>query len=63
MIKQGRRGIIDSTCNFDETLDQGTALARQLRYDYKYVECKVNDIDLLDQRIRSRAPMRSQRRA
>ena len=62
MIKQGRSVIIDSTCNFDETLDQGTALARQYGYDYKYVEHKVNDINLLDQTIRSRALMRSQRR-
>lgn len=61
MIKQGRNVIIDSTCNYIEVLDQGTALARQYGYDYKYVECRVADIDLLDYRLRNRAPLRSQR--
>lgn len=61
MIKQGRAVIIDSTCNYAETLDQGIALARQFRYDYKYVECRVDSIDLLEQRLRNRVPLRSQR--
>jgi hypothetical protein len=62
MIKQGRNVIMDSTCNYGEVLDRGTALARQYSYDYRYVECRVDDIDLLDRRIRNRAPQRSQRR-
>lgn len=61
MMRKGRTVIIDSTCNYKETLDQGTALARQYGYDYTYVECRVNDIDLLDERLRSRVPLRSQR--
>ncbi|KAH7141306.1 P-loop containing nucleoside triphosphate hydrolase protein [Dactylonectria estremocensis] len=63
MIRQGRSVIIDSTCNFDEVLERGTALASKYGYDYKYVECRVNDIDLLDRRLRDRVPMRSQRTA
>jgi predicted kinase len=61
MIKQGRSVIIDSTCNFRETLDQGMTLAKSYDYEYKYVECRVNDMDLLDRRLGSRVPMRSQR--
>ncbi|RFU74583.1 atp-binding [Trichoderma arundinaceum] len=61
MMKQGRSIIIDSTCNFQEVLDQGSALAKQYGFTYWYVECKVQDIDLLDQRLRSRDPMASQR--
>jgi predicted kinase len=61
MIKQGRNVIIDSTCNYDEVVDHGTALARRHGYHYKYVECRVNDIDLLERRLRSRVPLRSQR--
>ena len=63
MIKQGRNVIIDSTCNWDKVRDQGIALAQQYGYDYRYVECRVNvkDIDLLDQRLRNREPLRSQR--
>jgi predicted kinase len=61
MIKQGRSVIIDSVCNYDEVLDRGTALSRQYGYDYKYIECRVRDINLLDQRLRERVPLRAQR--
>ncbi|KAF7542484.1 hypothetical protein G7Z17_g11531 [Cylindrodendrum hubeiense] len=63
MIKQGRSVIIDSICNYDEVVDRGTALARQYGYEYRYVECRVDDIDLLDRRLRDRVPLRSQRTA
>jgi predicted kinase len=63
VIKQGRTTvIIDSTCNYEKTLTQGTALAERYGYEYKYVESKVNDIDLLDQRLQSRVSLRSQRK-
>lgn len=63
MIKQGRNIIIDSTCNYEDTLNGGIELARKYSYDYKYIECRVtiDDIDLLDQRLRKRDPLRSQR--
>lgn len=61
MIKQGRSVIIDSICNYDEILDRGTALAREYGYDYRYVECRIDDLHLLDQRLRTRASLRSQR--
>lgn len=48
MIRQGRNVIIDSTCNYNEVLEQGIALARQYGYDYRCIECRVDDIDLLD---------------
>lgn len=62
-MKQGHSIIIDSTCNYQETLDQGSALAKQYGYTYWYIECKVQDIALLDQRLRSRDAMKSQRTA
>jgi hypothetical protein len=62
VIKQGRTVIIGSTCNYKETLTQGTALAERYGFEYKHVECKVNDIDLLDQRLQSRVSLRSQRK-
>ncbi|KAK0618524.1 P-loop containing nucleoside triphosphate hydrolase protein [Bombardia bombarda] len=61
IMKQGFSVIIDSTCNFPEVLDQGTAYAKQYGYTYWYVECKVEDVDLLDKRLRARDPMTSQR--
>ncbi|RSL58194.1 hypothetical protein CEP53_006238 [Fusarium sp. AF-6] len=62
-MKQGLNVIIDSTCNFQEVLDQGSALAGQQGFAHWYVECKVEDIDLLDERLRTRDPMKSQRTA
>lgn len=61
IIKQGWNVIIDSTCNYNEVLNQGIALAREYDYDYWYVECKADNIDLLDQRLHDRVPLRSQR--
>ncbi|OTA96082.1 hypothetical protein M434DRAFT_151621 [Hypoxylon sp. CO27-5] len=61
IVKQGINIIIDSPCNFQEVLDQGSALSKDHGYVYWYVECKVESIDLLDQRLRTREPMASQR--
>lgn len=61
-IKQGVcRVIIDSTCNFPTVLHQETALAAEFGYTYWYIECRVMDIELLDQRLRAREPMLCQR--
>lgn len=63
LLRQGRNVIVDSTCNYQETLNQGTALARRHGYDYAYVECvmSINDICMLEQRLRGRVALRSQR--
>lgn len=66
LLQQGHNVIVDSTCNYQETLNTGMALAREFTpvVEYWYIECKMDsdDIDLLDTRLRNRAsPMRSQR--
>jgi predicted kinase len=60
-VKQGLNVIIDSPCNYEETLDQGSTCARQYGYTYWYVECQVQDMNTLDQRLQKRVPMTSQR--
>ncbi|PVH70152.1 hypothetical protein DL98DRAFT_472917 [Cadophora sp. DSE1049] len=62
ILQRGKSVIVDSTCNFRETLDAGAALAELHGYRYRYVECSVDDIDRLDKRLHQRVPMRSQRR-
>lgn len=62
MIKQGRSVILDSPCNYEETLDRGSTIAREHGYEYWYVECRVEDIDVLDERLRKRPALRCQRR-
>ncbi|KAF3911426.1 hypothetical protein ABW20_dc0103991 [Dactylellina cionopaga] len=61
-IKREKNVIIDSTCNYDEVVEFGTELARRYEYGYKYVECRVDDIDLLDERLKARESLLSQRR-
>ncbi|KAI8948911.1 hypothetical protein F4801DRAFT_433644 [Xylaria longipes] len=61
MIQQGRSVVVDSVCNYEEVLDRGTALAEKYGYTYRYVECRVEDLDLLDRRLHDRIPLRSQR--
>ena len=61
MIKQRRSVIVDSACYYREILDRGAALARRYGYGYRYVECRVDDVDLLDARLRGRVLLRSQR--
>jgi predicted kinase len=61
MMQQGRSVVVDSVCNYDEVLERGTALARKYGYVYRYVECRVEDLDLLNRRLRARISLRSQR--
>ncbi|KAK2015800.1 hypothetical protein LZ32DRAFT_602091 [Colletotrichum eremochloae] len=61
MMKQGFNVIVDSTCNFQEILDQGFSLCEKYNFTYWYIECHVDDIDLLDERLRARQSMKSQR--
>jgi predicted kinase len=59
--EQGYSVIIDSTCNYQSVLDRAISLAEQYESIFWYVECRVKDVDLLDQRLRARDPKRSQR--
>jgi predicted kinase len=61
--KQGRSVIIDSPCNHHDALDPPIMLARELGFEYVYVECRmpVEQLALLDERLRSRQPQRCQR--
>lgn len=61
MIQQGRSVVVDSVCNYEEVLARGTALAERYDYSYWYVECRVEDPDLLDRRLHTRVPLRNQR--
>jgi predicted kinase len=61
MMQQGLSVIVDSVCNYQETLDQGFRLAELFGFEYWYVECRVDDMELLDQRLQQRVPLRSQR--
>ncbi|KAH6856752.1 hypothetical protein B0I37DRAFT_368254 [Chaetomium sp. MPI-CAGE-AT-0009] len=61
MMRQEYNVILDSVCNYEETLAQGSKLAELYGFEYWYIECRVDDMDLLDERLRKRTPLRSQR--
>ncbi|TRX90162.1 hypothetical protein FHL15_008890 [Xylaria flabelliformis] len=61
MIQQGRNVIVDSVSNYEEVVNRGTALAEKYGYTYRYVECRVENLDQLDRRLHDRIPLRSQR--
>ncbi|KAH9012064.1 hypothetical protein EDB85DRAFT_1965448 [Lactarius pseudohatsudake] len=61
VIKQEHGVIVDSTCNYEQILSQGIALAQRYGYEYWYVEVKADNVGMLDERLRKRVPLRSQR--
>lgn len=62
-MQRGRNIIVDSICNYQTTLDEGRALAQKYGYTYRYVEIRadIDDLALLDSRLRSRVSLRAQR--
>lgn len=62
LLTQGRSVIFDSPCFYADLLDRGLRLSRDHGARYRYVECFVPDAAVVDDRLRYRTPMRSQRR-
>ncbi|MER7246100.1 AAA family ATPase [Kribbella sp. NPDC000426] len=62
LLDQGFNVVIDSPCGYDEILVTGRAMADERGVAYKYVEADTDDLTLIDERLTSRAPLRSQRR-
>lgn len=65
VMKQGQSVIMDSICNYQETVNQGSRLARKYRYAYWYIEIRADpdNLALLDHRLRTRKSLKSQRRS
>ena len=54
LMTQGLTLIVDSPCNSAEVVENGSALAAELGFEYWYVECRVRR-ELMDRRLRARA--------
>lgn len=61
LMKQERSVIVDGVCNFSLVIENGAALAQKYGFTYHYVEIRANSMELLDQRLQKRVPLRSQR--
>jgi predicted kinase len=60
-MKQGKSVILDSVCNYNETLENGTRLAEKYGFEYRYLECRCEDLEVVERRLKGRVGMRSQR--
>ncbi|TQJ12444.1 AAA family ATPase [Kribbella jejuensis] len=62
ILTQGHSVIVDSPCFWPRILTEGMDIARQHNATYKYVECQLNDLKLLDERLTQRPRLRTHRR-
>jgi predicted kinase len=60
LLQQGHSVIFDSPCFYVELLERGQRLAREAGAAYRYIECRVKDLDELDRRLRTRPRLPSQ---
>ena len=56
-IASGRAVLIDSPCIYPELLEFGEQLAARAGVPYRYIECRVEDLDLIHTRLSGRDAM------
>jgi predicted kinase len=62
LLGQGHHVIMDSPCFWPNILNQGMEIAKAHDARYKYIECQVRDLKLLDERLSRRPRLRTHRR-
>ncbi|EEM18577.1 hypothetical protein bpmyx0001_6160 [Bacillus pseudomycoides DSM 12442] len=59
-LSMGHSVILDSPCLYIEMVEKGTILSREHRVKYKYIECYLNNIEEINNRLKTRERMISQ---
>lgn len=59
-LSLGKNIIIDTPCFYTEILDNGINLAKDFNAKYKYIECRTEDYEEINRRLKSRKRMSSQ---
>ncbi|GAA0944727.1 ATP-binding protein [Kribbella koreensis] len=62
VLAQGHPVVMDSPCFWPRIVTEGMGIARQHNANYRYVECQVDDLKLIDERLHQRPRLRSHRR-
>ncbi|WP_433008626.1 AAA family ATPase [Kribbella sp. CA-294648] len=62
VLAQGHPVVMDSPCFWPRILTEGMEIAREHNATYRYIECQVRDLKILDERLRQRPRLRSHRR-
>lgn len=52
--------IIDTPCYYKETINNGIRISKKHGADYKYIECRVEDYSIIENRIYTRHRLASQ---
>jgi predicted kinase len=63
VLAQGHPVVMDSPCFWPRILTEGMDIAREHDVTYRYIECQVRDLTLVDERLRLRPRLRSHRRS
>lgn len=61
-LSKGISVIIDTSCYLETTLEKGLDLSRKYKANYKYIECKVDNYEDIEKRIKARNHLESQLR-
>lgn len=56
----GNNVILDSPCLYETMIEKGERLVDKYQCSYKYIECYLNDIDVINKRLKQREKMPSQ---
>lgn len=62
LLDQGISVILDSPCYYQDLLDRSLRMAEEKNACYRYIECVNEDLTEIGRRLRSRTPLRCQRR-
>lgn len=62
VLTQGHSVVMDSPCFWPRILTEGMHIAQQHNVPYKYIECQLDNLALLDKRLAQRPRLRTHRR-
>jgi predicted kinase len=62
LLSQGHSVVLDSPCAWPRIVTEGMRTAASHSATYRYIECQIHDLNLLDTRLTSRPRLRSHRR-
>ncbi|MET9318157.1 AAA family ATPase [Kribbella sp. NPDC003505] len=61
LLTQGHHVVMDSPCFWPRIVTEGMSIAAAQGATYKYIECQVTDLQVVDERLRRRPRLRSHR--
>ncbi|NIK60870.1 AAA family ATPase [Kribbella shirazensis] len=63
VLAQGHHVVMDSPCFWPRIVAEGLRIAKEHDATYSYIECQIQDLKLLDDRLRRRPRLRTHRRS